>query len=78
MAGAGVDEHHGFLDGFTLSTLELYLRCLGAVGGAATPVRTHTTVPGLVGQHAGAVLIAEPDGFHRLPHPQALASSLRI
>lgn len=56
VTGTGADNHHWFLYALPWGALELHLDGFGVVGGTASAIAADSTVPGLVGMQAGAVL----------------------
>lgn len=77
MTGAGPNDHHWLLDDVPRGALELHLDGFGVVRGAAPAIAADSTVPGLVGMQACAVLELQVDGFEGLRGAQTLFSFLR-
>lgn len=63
MTGAGANDHHWLLYNLPWGALELHLDGFGVVRGAASAIAADSTVPGLVGMQACAVLKLQVDGF---------------
>lgn len=62
MTGAGANDHHWLLYDLPWGALELHLDGFGVVRSAAPAIAADSTVPGLVGLQAGAVLKLQVGG----------------